>query len=593
MAMDDSLYSQKSNPAVGARDSYYLHLTPPPSILTFPDMNPASQDWDMMEPTLGSDANGSMTSSPIHHLPHELLAHIFLFLAHMSPVGKYILRICHVCKHWRAVALSSADLWTSISFHDLDRAQTFLRRSKSRPIQVYLDRKRLPDSTVNILTPHVYRIQSLHVALRNHYELEDLLLGLKHTAAPRLEELVLHMGHLRCGWTSNWELADLLNTAIPVERRSLSGLAPFDSHTPMLRSLTLSHLRFYPWTASIYKHLIHLTIIAPPPPVAVQGLLDVLTGCPALETLVVRLSHFFSSFNTDTRPDFGRVGLGHLQSIEILHHHPLFVGTLFAHLSIPTRCCISIASSLPYASMGWDSLATIVRGIDMPPDLGSLRRLELDASALPVDPPTFAPPISRPASALRRMGRVLVQLRMYEDADADAPRAQPRFALSVKAKNTPRCMHGLWHALGVFGGVEVCAVSDVFWAAGDHHDFWARALGAMPRLHTLRVLRVPPGALIALLQVLKAGLAQQLARLVVVGAGGDAMLQREFAEFVRGCARARPAFARVDVLEAEGWTAEYVGRLRGLADYLSGLATPQRNLRETGPALSLGLAHPP
>jgi len=65
------------------------------------------------------------SSQPVNHLPPEILAHIFeavqiCWNLTLRPFGKETkranewLRVTHVCRYWRRVALSTPSLWTNI-----------------------------------------------------------------------------------------------------------------------------------------------------------------------------------------------------------------------------------------------------------------------------------------------------------------------------------------------------------------------------------------------------------------------------------------------------------------------------------------------
>ncbi|KAG6328752.1 hypothetical protein ID866_10337 [Astraeus odoratus] len=88
-------------------------------------------------------------TSPIRQIPPEVLAEIFY---HCLPVAPYVaprdlegpMLLTQVCRHWRAVAMSTPKLWSSITIH-LDRAtqgdyrlmcDAWLGRAKSLPLAI-------------------------------------------------------------------------------------------------------------------------------------------------------------------------------------------------------------------------------------------------------------------------------------------------------------------------------------------------------------------------------------------------------------------------------------------------------------------------
>ncbi|TEB12704.1 hypothetical protein FA13DRAFT_1599092, partial [Coprinellus micaceus] len=82
--------------------------------------------------------------SPVNALPIELLSRIFALNAAIvmeavsgAPQRKRSLeriRIAHVCRHWREVALGSAELWSNILFTRRKIAELMLKRSNSAPL---------------------------------------------------------------------------------------------------------------------------------------------------------------------------------------------------------------------------------------------------------------------------------------------------------------------------------------------------------------------------------------------------------------------------------------------------------------------------
>ncbi|TEB25925.1 hypothetical protein FA13DRAFT_1796022 [Coprinellus micaceus] len=86
--------------------------------------------------------------SPVNALPIELLSRIFALNAAIvmeavsgAPQRKRSLeriRIAHVCRHWREVALGSAELWSNILFTRRKIAELMLKRSNSAPLTIAL-----------------------------------------------------------------------------------------------------------------------------------------------------------------------------------------------------------------------------------------------------------------------------------------------------------------------------------------------------------------------------------------------------------------------------------------------------------------------
>ncbi|ETW81607.1 hypothetical protein HETIRDRAFT_475042 [Heterobasidion irregulare TC 32-1] len=101
------------------------------------------------------------SASLIHILPVELLTRIFcLGYEHVVDPDRPFKRrprehgtnfevlVSHVCHHWRTIALQTPSLWTSIRMRKpvhLERSQQFILRSRSRPLDIFIDTVSLPD----------------------------------------------------------------------------------------------------------------------------------------------------------------------------------------------------------------------------------------------------------------------------------------------------------------------------------------------------------------------------------------------------------------------------------------------------------------
>lgn len=93
------------------------------------------------------------TSGPIHLLPNELLARVFqagtrdwaAFASSAASTLPFPVLICGVCEHWREVATTCPDLWSTIHVPSCSSStppawvQTWMDRSKSVPLTIILD----------------------------------------------------------------------------------------------------------------------------------------------------------------------------------------------------------------------------------------------------------------------------------------------------------------------------------------------------------------------------------------------------------------------------------------------------------------------
>lgn len=125
----------------------------------------------------------------VSKLPHELLCEIFCFAR--STYGRnekglvqYLSAISSTCVLWRAVALSTASLWTTIAFtfhlgqsyagaltrRQKSQLNCYLKRSKQRAIDVYIsvfdhDEVKISRILKKTILPHLSRCRSLRAEL--------------------------------------------------------------------------------------------------------------------------------------------------------------------------------------------------------------------------------------------------------------------------------------------------------------------------------------------------------------------------------------------------------------------------------------------
>lgn len=73
----------------------------------------------------------------------------------------------HVCHYWRSALISIPGLWTLILCYSVDRASTYLERSKSAPIDVLAveTSSRPPsDPALELVIPHIGRVRSMKIS---------------------------------------------------------------------------------------------------------------------------------------------------------------------------------------------------------------------------------------------------------------------------------------------------------------------------------------------------------------------------------------------------------------------------------------------
>ncbi|KXN87490.1 hypothetical protein AN958_08795 [Leucoagaricus sp. SymC.cos] len=146
----------------------------------------------------------------INTLPPEILSKIFLPLRQIRRYQRIIpfqVSLTHVCRHWRQVAISTPQLWSSItlfSSKSFPCVSEWLTRSGSVPLDVRLDLFAadfrgevtvpwLEDNLARIVS-NIYRFR--HLFLFTHKELNayHILQLFQLAEAPLLERLRIHIG---------------------------------------------------------------------------------------------------------------------------------------------------------------------------------------------------------------------------------------------------------------------------------------------------------------------------------------------------------------------------------------------------------------
>lgn len=106
-------------------------------------------------------------------------------------VDELSITLTHVCRGWRNIFISRSSLWADIEFKNIDKTRTYIQRSNSSPLNIYLGDD---DDDTNLdafssAVPHLPRLKSLTIFA------VDLPDTLKHFyfPAPLLEELDINV----------------------------------------------------------------------------------------------------------------------------------------------------------------------------------------------------------------------------------------------------------------------------------------------------------------------------------------------------------------------------------------------------------------
>ncbi|KAF8837264.1 hypothetical protein BDN67DRAFT_973188 [Paxillus ammoniavirescens] len=146
------------------------------------------------------------SKAAVSRLPSDVLIMIFEECCHLNPQWSGVLsllrqsptevRLSHVCSHWRGVALSTPNLWSSIRFpfeHKEESLHEYLKRSEGNLLDVYLGpwakHPNLERTLLTVLMPHVARFRQLVLDAVSRETLSTLLCAFRDESAPALRQL--------------------------------------------------------------------------------------------------------------------------------------------------------------------------------------------------------------------------------------------------------------------------------------------------------------------------------------------------------------------------------------------------------------------
>ncbi|VDB99446.1 unnamed protein product [Peniophora sp. CBMAI 1063] len=134
--------------------------------------------------------------SPVHHLDGDSLAEIFFWVVRdegskLLVKYKNLMRITHVCRAWRAIALNLAELWGDVAFASGNPHvfETLLQRAGTAPIDLPFT---IPASEAQLeyIARHSERFRSMHISRSVRWDPTSL--AGKHM--PYLESARLYAG---------------------------------------------------------------------------------------------------------------------------------------------------------------------------------------------------------------------------------------------------------------------------------------------------------------------------------------------------------------------------------------------------------------
>ena len=250
------------------------------------------------------------TLVPVNRIPPEIFSTIPGYWEDYYMAEEDLITVTHVCRGWRDLFISSSSLWTQLDCTHAEKTRTYIERSKSSPLDVYIRKHkgpRFPSDAFLLTIPHLSRLRSLSLFGPSGH-LAGIINQHLHCPAPSLEKLKISFAGARR----------------PIESTI------FDGDLSSLRGLRLSGvLTNLPWV-----NLPNLTTFyfrnVPSDKVSVTQLLDFFEHAPLLSN--VTLSE--ASPTTSDAPLGRVVALPHLKLLKI-RAEPVY-SVLLKHISIPS-----------------------------------------------------------------------------------------------------------------------------------------------------------------------------------------------------------------------------------------------------------------
>ncbi|KIK48252.1 hypothetical protein CY34DRAFT_798348 [Suillus luteus UH-Slu-Lm8-n1] len=294
--------------------------------------------------------------SPISSIPPEILGTIFvqhaqqMQLLHVpdNPAVLSWLKVGHICRHWREVALGTPELWATPFLNSSRATEEMLMRSKMAPLNLRCGQRYRMDSVQKALM-HIDRLQEVSLPFLNggitYRWVMEFLNKLSSCSAPRLQSLSLEE-----------EFAQTLRIAIPI-----SFVAP------NLRSLQLKYCNLS-WASSVLTGLTVLNIkkLSPECLPTLEELISALRRMPGLRFL--ELEDALPTLPPQTMslsraPPAMNVRLPHLKRLRLVAKI-LDVANVLAHIELPDSAMLEVQigcrPSLMNANQEWNLSLPII-----------------------------------------------------------------------------------------------------------------------------------------------------------------------------------------------------------------------------------------
>jgi len=426
------------------------------------------------------------TFSRICRLPPEILSQIFIFTTFTNveiqlTLPLSLIRVTHVCRHFRAVALECPALWTEIYFPSTPWATEMLKRSKGADLILNFRKvgdRLLFDRTLGKIEPlkealtQVHRIQDIELNAVATAELNLLFADGFQVEAPKLRSLSIKK------FTNPYAITPIIEPrytlpskflcdgAPQLQRLELVGCClPWQDGIPNLFTSCLTTLVLSQSNGNLQQPTL-------------PQLLDVLETLPLLQRLELEYTLPITPDDVKFLPRSGRViSLSRLQRFR-LKGACLECASLINALSFPIEATIKVDCDPPKEWLGgcsalMDSL-TKCRG-------SALKPKELTISGVSINPPSFRITMWDKVETVKT-GKSLLPCSLDVDLKGNIDSTQ-----SLKD-----VLHVLLSGMDL-DGLQALEALATHWTK----NMWGRYFGRLPQLSRIRLSETGAEELIA------------------------------------------------------------------------------------------------
>ncbi|KAF9482400.1 hypothetical protein BDN70DRAFT_437094 [Pholiota conissans] len=283
--------------------------------------------------------------TPISRLPPEVLFRIFLFAqrnddGRMLPYSAWI-RLTHVIRRWRDIAVNSSILWTELHFGNIRWCEEAFRRSKDAGLVINVrGSTRQHREAVNFALRHIAHIRGLYI-----YDTNDVSQSVWNRLCYELVETAPRLEFLNLTFVSG--------STYPKTFGAIHEPYPYRVREDVLkvklqrlRSLWLTGFDNWDSRAIFHPALVHLTIeqytdFRQAKPTAEQFVL-VMKEMPYLEYLHLAYSLPIAAHQSDSFFAVNSIYLSHLQALYIISDKSQEVETFFQLVTFPPDAAIKV-----------------------------------------------------------------------------------------------------------------------------------------------------------------------------------------------------------------------------------------------------------